>query len=126
MTQRKVTPPTTNLYKHELYKIFFFHEKKKMSIVNLINSPNLPPEILTEIFKYLKDDYKSLYPCTLVNRHWHNISIPIIWRDPFYSTISFQILVNCLLVEDEDFLTKNDIKLTFELLKKPLYTIMRD
>ena len=78
----------------------------------------LPPEILTEIFQYVEDDYKTLFSCVLVNKYWHKFSIPKLWRHPFISTGSNQILVNCLLgTKDKDFLKKNNIKLSFELLK---------
>src|SRR6185369_5292605 len=73
----------------------------------------------TEISKYNDDNYKTLYSCILVNKQWHNINIPILWKDPFYSEDSIKIIINCLLEEDKDFLTRNSIELTFELLDKP-------
>src|SRR5688572_8781922 len=79
----------------------------------------LPLELLTEIFKYNEDDYTTLYSCILVNKEWHYIIIPILWRYPFYSVDSIKIIVNCLLEEDKDFLTRNGIELFFELLEKP-------
>src|SRR5215213_6539534 len=86
----------------------------------------LPLELLTEVFKYNDDDYKMLYSCILVNKQWHNINIPILWRNPFYSKNSIKIIINCLLEEDKDFLTRNSIELTFELLdKSPLYNYAR-
>jgi len=79
---------------------------------------NLPPELLTEIFKYIEDDYETLYSCTLVNKQWHNINIPTLWRNSYYSDNSIKILINCILEEDKDSLTR--IKLDFELLEKQL------
>src|SRR6185369_14801590 len=83
----------------------------------------LPPEI----FKYIEDDYKTLYSCTLVNKQWHNINIPILWRNPFYSLNSIKILINCLLEEDKYSLTGIESNLlTFKLLEKPpLYNYAR-
>ena len=82
-----------------------------------INS--LPLELLTEIFKYIEDDYQALYSCILVNKQWHNVNIPTLWEDPFVCDDSIKILINCLLEEDKDFLTRNCIELTFEPLDKP-------
>src|SRR6185369_4162402 len=82
----------------------------------------LSSEVLAEIFKYIEDSHKTLFSCILVNKEWHNINIPILWRDPFYSAGSIRVLINCLLVTDKDFLTRNNIKLSFELLDRlPLY-----
>ena len=85
---------------------------------------SFPPELLTEISKYIEDDYKTLYSCVLVNKQWHSINIPTLWRNPFYSLDSIKILINCLLEEDKDSLT--GVELKFELLKKPpLYNYAR-
>jgi len=83
----------------------------------------LPLEILTEISKYIKEDYKTLSSCVLVNKQWHIINIPVLWRDSLYSQNSIEILINCILVQNEDILKDNNIQLKeFELLKKqPLY-----
>src|SRR2546421_223836 len=92
-----------------------------MSIINL-----LPLELLTEIFKYIENNHKSLYSCILVNKEWHEMNISTLWRNPFQTKISVIILINCLLIEDRDLLTRNNIKLTFELLKKqPLHNYAR-
>ena len=108
------------------WNYIFFHLHCATNKLFLIEIISFPPELLTEIFKYIEDDYKTLYSCTLVNKQWHNISIPTLWRNPFYSLDSIKILINCLLEEDKDFLTRNHIKLTFELLEKlPLYNYAR-
>src|SRR5690348_1596759 len=78
----------------------------------------LPSELLLLIFKYIEDDYKAIYSCILVSKRWHNINISTLWKDPFISENSTKILINCLLTEDKNFLKKNDIKITFKLLKK--------
>src|SRR6185369_10129515 len=75
------------------------------------------------MFKYIEeDDYKTLFSCILVNKQWHDINIPILWKNPFICAGSSEIILNCLLVLDKDFLKKNKIKLTFKLLnKQPLH-----
>ena len=83
----------------------------------MFETTRLPPELLTETFKHIENDYKTLYSCILVNKQWHNINIPTLWRNPLYSLNSIKILINCLLKEDKDSLTS--IELTFKLLKKP-------
>src|SRR5215213_10306676 len=90
----------------------------------IINS--LPLELLTETIKYIEDDYQALYSCILVNKQWCNINIPTLWKNPFVCEDSIKILINCMLEEDKDFLTRNCIELTFELLEKPpLYNYAR-
>src|SRR6266511_1465722 len=86
----------------------------------------LPSEILLEIFNYIEEGYGTLFSCILVNQQWHILSIPILWRDPFYSVDSVKILVNCLLVIDKNFLLRNNINLSFKLLNKPpLYNYVK-
>ena len=75
-----------------------------MSMIKL-----LPSELLIEIFKYIEEDYKTLYSCILVNKQWHSINILTLWRNPFYSKKSTKILVNCLLVKDKNFLMENEL-----------------
>src|SRR5947209_4431270 len=97
------------------FLFFFKNEKKKSSMASI-----LLVEILTEILKCIKDDYKTLFSCILVNRKWHSISIPILWRNPLYTISSARIIVNCLLaMKDKDFLIKNSIELPFKLLDRP-------
>ena len=83
----------------------------------------LPLEIFIEIFKYIEEDYETLYSCVLVNKKWHNINIPTLWRNLLIFKNSIKILINCLLEEYKNFLVENDIVLKdFELLEKsPLY-----
>ncbi|KAF0345979.1 f-box domain-containing protein [Gigaspora margarita] len=43
---------------------------------------NLPNECILKIFDNFKTDYKCLYSCLLVNRHWCRITVPLLWREP--------------------------------------------
>src|SRR3954451_21148274 len=57
----------------------------------------LPVECIREILEYLYDDTNSLHSCLLVNRNWCEITIPILWRNPFGRDLSsnhFRLLVN--------------------------------
>ncbi|PKC62853.1 hypothetical protein RhiirA1_464550 [Rhizophagus irregularis] len=45
---------------------------------------SLNEDVLSQIFKELKDDKNSLYSCLLVNRLWCAITVPILWRNPNY------------------------------------------
>ncbi|KAF0488406.1 f-box domain-containing protein [Gigaspora margarita] len=42
----------------------------------------LPNECYYEIFNNLRQDYKNLFSCALVNRQWCRIVIPILWCEP--------------------------------------------
>src|SRR4051794_39502207 len=71
-----------------------FKEKKMFA--------SLPYELLTETFKYIDDkDYSTLYSCILVNKQWHIINIPTLWKKPFHSIDTTKIIINCLLQEKE-------------------------
>jgi hypothetical protein len=41
------------------------------------------PELTSEILKYLRYDFSTLYSCILVNRLCCRIAIPLLWEDPF-------------------------------------------
>ncbi|RIA94403.1 hypothetical protein C1645_873449 [Glomus cerebriforme] len=41
------------------------------------------PELIDEIIQFLRNDYKTLHSCILVNRLWCRIAIPLLWEDPF-------------------------------------------
>jgi hypothetical protein len=83
---------------------------------------NLPLELLTEVFKNIRNNYETLYSCILVNKQWHTINISNLWKNPFYSEGSTKILIKCLFVEDKDYYSTTKIKLNFKLLEKsPLY-----
>ncbi|RGB23212.1 hypothetical protein C1646_779434 [Rhizophagus diaphanus] len=41
------------------------------------------PELIYEIVRYFRNDYKMLYSCILVNRLWCRLTIPLLWEDPF-------------------------------------------
>src|SRR4051812_27515373 len=41
------------------------------------------PEITSFILRNLRNDFKSLHSCVLVNRLWCRIAIPLLWETPF-------------------------------------------
>ncbi|GBC47931.1 uncharacterized protein OCT59_000434 [Rhizophagus irregularis] len=41
------------------------------------------PELINEVIKYFRHDYKTLHSCILVNRLWCRLAIPLLWEDPF-------------------------------------------
>ncbi|CAG8679918.1 1967_t:CDS:1, partial [Cetraspora pellucida] len=50
------------------------------------------PELMEKIFNNLNNEFYSLYSCALVSRHWCEMSIPILWRDPFSSYKSLMFI----------------------------------
>ncbi|EXX67504.1 uncharacterized protein OCT59_001419 [Rhizophagus irregularis] len=80
----------------------------------------LPADCLNEIFEYLEIDKFTLHSCLLVNRLWCEISVRILWRNPFdfkfdrkrsfkiYSSI-LSTLIACLPDESKNFLYNNGI-----------------
>src|ERR1700722_5228595 len=86
-------------------------------------SCQLPTDCLIEIFEYLKDDKVSLYACLLVNRHWCESSVKILWNNiwNFKYTVSHEhqlkvdsamisTLFACLPNESKELLNENDVK----------------
>ena len=41
------------------------------------------PEIINEIIQYFQNDFSTLHSCILVNKFWCQITIPLLWKDPF-------------------------------------------
>ncbi|KAF0522637.1 f-box domain-containing protein [Gigaspora margarita] len=42
----------------------------------------LPDECLLEILNNFRTNYRTLFSCLLVSRHWCKIIVPILWREP--------------------------------------------
>src|SRR6266498_1587523 len=55
--------------------------RKKWNKIVSKNTPILATETLIQIFKDL--DVHSLHSCTLVNRYWCQVAIPMLWVEPF-------------------------------------------
>ncbi|KAF0516135.1 RNI-like protein [Gigaspora margarita] len=62
----------------------------------------LPNEFFLKIFDYLRDDYKSLYSCLLVNRHWCRITVPILWSEIANKLRNRKLINTCLLSLNSD------------------------
>ncbi|KAF0488814.1 hypothetical protein F8M41_022179 [Gigaspora margarita] len=59
-----------------LQRSIFFLMASKIFMGNM-------PELMEKILNNLDKEIHSLYSCALVSRHWCEMSIPIIWRNPF-------------------------------------------
>ncbi|RIA81877.1 hypothetical protein C1645_836250 [Glomus cerebriforme] len=44
------------------------------------------PELANQILQYHKDDFSTLFSCTLVNRSLCRITVPLLWENPFIIT----------------------------------------
>ncbi|KAF0496458.1 hypothetical protein F8M41_020980 [Gigaspora margarita] len=66
------------------------------------------PELMDVILNNLNNDSYSLYSCTLVNRYWCKMSIPVLWKDPFSFKQKPLFISNYLsfLDKDEKFILK--------------------
>lgn len=71
------------------------------------------PEIMEKIINNLDKDFYSLHSCALVSRHWCTISIPILWRDPFFDENSEFISIYLSSLNHNDVLN-NDEKLALK------------
>src|SRR6266498_1133383 len=85
------------------------------------------PEITNYTIQYLRNDLKSLYSCIFVNRHLCQITIPILWEDPFSVKCqegSHNLLDTCSLFFNEDDKTKLKefgITINSPSFEKPLF-----
>src|SRR4051812_35918516 len=67
-----------------MYIILFFCPKRFRSFCELYNMlSTLPIECLEEIIKNLKNDYRSLHSCMLVNCLFSSVSVRFLWKFPF-------------------------------------------
>ncbi|RGB22159.1 hypothetical protein C1646_776532 [Rhizophagus diaphanus] len=41
------------------------------------------PELTEDFIQYFRDDISTLHSCILVNKFWCQITIPLLWKDPF-------------------------------------------
>ena len=53
----------------------------------------LPTDCLEEIFLNLEEEIPSLRSCLLVNRRWCKLTVPILWRWPFFRRIESPLLI---------------------------------
>ena len=53
-------------------------------------------DILYLIFEELQDDKMTFFSCILVNKTWCEITIPILWRNPWESLKNKKLLLNVI------------------------------
>src|SRR6266542_5432002 len=76
----------------------------------------LTADCLNEVFKYLDDD-ATLHSCFLVNCHWCEVSVRILWRKIW----NYNTLVACLPTQSKEILRDNDIPFSILTSKSPLF-----
>ncbi|KAF0470602.1 f-box domain-containing protein [Gigaspora margarita] len=82
----------------------------------------LPNECLFEIFNNFRTDYKFLFSCLLVNRHWCRIIIPILWSEPTDSIENSKLIRTCLLIlNSEEQAQLIPFKIILPTCPKPLF-----
>ncbi|KAF0488812.1 hypothetical protein F8M41_022177 [Gigaspora margarita] len=67
------------------------------------------PELMEKILNNLDKEIRSLYSCALVSRHWCEMSIPIIWRNPFSFYVFKPMFISIYISSFED-LEEDDVK----------------
>ncbi|RIB23386.1 hypothetical protein C2G38_2171424 [Gigaspora rosea] len=65
-------------------------------------------ELMEKILNNLDKEIRSLYSCALVSRHWCEMSIPIIWRNPFSLYIVKPTFISIYISSFEDL--EDDVK----------------
>ncbi|KAF0522645.1 hypothetical protein F8M41_015480 [Gigaspora margarita] len=82
----------------------------------------LPDECLSEILNNFNTDYRTLFSCLLVSRHWCRIIVPILWSEPtkyFDDLRLIRIYLLALNVEEQALLVPFKINLSND--QKPLF-----
>ncbi|GBC05805.1 hypothetical protein RclHR1_06430006 [Rhizophagus clarus] len=83
-------------------------DKKKKVVI-------LPTDCLLEIFKYFRDDLKTLHSCLLVDKNWCISTVRLIWKQPFLnkkSPIIIDVYLSCLTLHERKNLIKNGVNLS--------------
>ncbi len=89
----------------------------------------IPSDCLDEIFEYLYlEDKFTLHSCLLVNCLWCESSVRILWKDVYKFTVPMphkskilNTLIACLPDESKDLLHKNEIFVSTQTWKPPLF-----
>ncbi|RGB31724.1 hypothetical protein C1646_817139 [Rhizophagus diaphanus] len=94
-------------------------------------TPILPYDIFPIIIGYLQHDRKTLFSCILVNRTMSILGIPLLWKNPFSSDESYNIINNyqtallmrtylsCFTEEERKYLTNKGVKI--KNYQKPIF-----
>ncbi|GBC08430.1 hypothetical protein RclHR1_00810022 [Rhizophagus clarus] len=87
-------------------------------------------DCLLEVLNYLRNEYSTLYSCSLVNKLWCHQTVPILWYKPFNDEMtekkSLTIIRTCLSClegdEIQELFNQENIRLSFyDLKRKPLF-----
>src|SRR2546423_6069047 len=88
----------------------------------------LNKDVLFLIFKELQDDKNSLHSCLLVDKTWCEITIPILWKNPFKfrltnntKNVLFNVILLHLSKESKENLKNQEIDLFTETRQQPLF-----
>ncbi|GBC41188.2 hypothetical protein GLOIN_2v1784405 [Rhizophagus irregularis DAOM 181602=DAOM 197198] len=92
----------------------------------------LPTDCLNEIFEYLEFDKFTLHSCLLVNHHWCEISVSILWRNTLNIKFGYRnsfktkssilsTLIACLPNESKKLLHDNEIFISTPTSKPLLF-----
>ena len=103
-------------------------------------APFLPTDCLSQIFRNLEKDPKSLYSCILVNRLWCATSIEFLWSRPFHflytcsdscscddyvrigrSSKLIKVYLSCLSEKEKLLLMENKVRLPISAQHRPLF-----
>ncbi|PKC09081.1 hypothetical protein RhiirA5_416121 [Rhizophagus irregularis] len=89
--------------------------------------PKLIFDLLYDIINEFHNDRKTLLSCLLVNKFWCEITVPILWRNPWNNlTVSnekflLNLLIKHLSVESRNNLKNQGIRFSLNSYKKPLF-----
>src|SRR5688572_27466012 len=88
----------------------------------------LNEDILFIILEVLQNDRKSLYSCLLVDKTWCEITIPILWKNPFKfcltnnaKNVLFNVILLHLSKVSKENLKNQEIDLFTETHQRPLF-----
>nr|CAG8506898.1 5595_t:CDS:1 [Entrophospora candida]CAG8585288.1 16034_t:CDS:1 [Entrophospora candida] len=84
---------------------------------------SLPNLCLKRIFEYLNDDKNTLHSSLLVNRHWCQEAVSILWRSPnaHMSKQLVEVYISCLSDEEKQVLNDHGLNLPPSTLSRPTF-----
>jgi hypothetical protein len=113
--QNKTIPRWKRLFQRKKKNQNSSKTSKNQKALKIKKNIQIPTDCLLEVFKYFKNDLKTLYSCLLVNKHWCISTVRLIWKNPFLNKSSpnvIDVYLSCLTTHEKNNLIINGVDLS--------------